>query len=94
VMETLGAAGIPAGAVFDTDELLNDAHLRKRGMFATTQHPVRGEVTIPGWPVKMSESHVPVKPAPLLGQDNQAVWGDLLGCSAAEIEQLRAEAAI
>ena len=94
VMQTLGAAGIPAGAVFDTDELLNDAHLRERGMFATLQHPVRGEVTIPGWPVKMSESHVPVKPAPLLGQDNAAVWGDVLGCPASEIEQLRAQEAI
>src|SRR5207302_7342152 len=58
VMETLGSAGIPAGAVFDTSELINDPHLRTRGMFGTIDHPVRGEVTIPGWPVKMSESHV------------------------------------
>jgi formyl-CoA transferase len=94
VMETLGAAGIPAGAVFDTDELLHDAHLRQRGMFATLRHPVRGEVTIPGWPVKMSESHVPVTAAPLLGQDNATVYGELLGCSGAEIEQLRAEEVI
>src|SRR6266849_6530713 len=28
VMETLGKAGIPAGAVFDTNELINDAFLR------------------------------------------------------------------
>jgi formyl-CoA transferase len=55
---------------------------------------VRGEVTIPGWPVKMSESHVPVTAAPLLGQDNATVYGELLGCSGAEIEQLRAEEVI
>ena len=94
VMQTLGAAGIPAGAVFDTSELLNDAHLRERGMFATVQRPVRGEITIPGWPVKMSESDVPVKAAPLLGQDNADVYGELLGCSSADIDRLRAEEVI
>src|SRR5439155_5572170 len=40
VMETLGKAGIPAGAVFDTDELINDAYLRKRGAFGTVDHPL------------------------------------------------------
>jgi formyl-CoA transferase len=93
-MEILGQAGIPAGAVFDTDELINDSHLRTRGAFATIDHPVRGQLTIPGWPVKMSDSHVPVKPAPLLGQDNDKIYGELLGCSREQIQSLRAEGAI
>jgi formyl-CoA transferase len=94
VMETLGKAGVPAGAVFDTQELINDPFLRKRGMFATIDHPVRGEVTIPGWPVKMSESHVPVASAPLLGQHNADVYGEFLGCSPEQLEALRAEQVI
>jgi formyl-CoA transferase len=94
VMTTLGQAGVPAGAVFDTNELYNDPFLRQRGMFATVQHPKRGEVTMPGWPVKMSESHVPLRAAPLLGQDNVEVYTQLLGCTPEQVDALRAEQAI
>jgi formyl-CoA transferase len=94
VMETLGQAGIPAGAVFSTDELIHDPFLRQRGAFGTVEHPVRGNVTIPGWPVKMSDSKVPLKAAPLLGQDNQQVYGQLLGCTPDQLEALRAEEVI
>ncbi|MBV8715183.1 MAG: CoA transferase [Chloroflexi bacterium] len=94
VMETLGRAGIPAGAVFDTDELINDPYLRERGMFATVDHPVRGPLTMPGWPVKMSDSCVPLASAPLLGQDNMDVYGQLLGYSPEEVRALRAQEVI
>ena len=93
-METLGKAGVPAGAVLDTGELLADPHLRKRGIFATIEHPVRGPITIPGWPVKMSDSHVPVVAAPLLGQHNEAIYGKWLGLSTAELKTLKQNGAI
>lgn len=86
-METLQNAGVPAGAVFDTQELMNDPQLRKRGMFAEVVHPTRGKFAIPGWPVKMSESRVPVKNAPLLGQHTAEVLSEWLGLSAAEIDE-------
>lgn len=89
VMEILGAAGVPTGAVYDTVELLNDPFLREHGAFATVQHPVRGEFTMPGWPVKMSDSVVPIQSAPLLGQDNATVYGELLGCSEQRLAELR-----
>jgi len=90
VMETLGRAGVPTGAVFDTLELQSDSFLRERGTFATVQHPVRGDFTMPGWPVKMSDSVVPLKSAPLLGQDNETVYTELLGCGPEELAKLRA----
>ena len=46
-METFCRAGVPAGAVRDTLEVLNDPDLRRRGIFVTVQDPDRGEVTIP-----------------------------------------------
>jgi formyl-CoA transferase len=90
VMETLGRAGVPTGAVFDTLELQNDPFMRERGTFAPVQHPVRGEFIMPGWPVRMSDSMVPLASAPLLGQDNADVYGNMLGCSAAELATLAA----
>ena len=94
VMETLGRAGVPAGAVFDTNELLHDPALRERGMFPTVQHPVRGDFTMPGWPVKMSDSEVPVVTAPLLGQHNQDVYGEWLGYPPEQVAELREAKAI
>ncbi len=91
VMRRFGEAGVPASAVFDTMELSNDAALRERGTFVTFTHPVRGEVTIPGFMVKMSASHVPVKCAPALGADNDDVYAGLLGVSAEELDRLRRE---
>jgi formyl-CoA transferase len=89
VMNTLSQAGVPAGAVFNTEELLNDPHLNERGMFVKVQHPVRGDVTIPGWPVRMSASHVKVTAPPLLGEHNEEIYCQLLGLSEAELSELK-----
>ncbi|MBI2319657.1 MAG: CoA transferase [Betaproteobacteria bacterium] len=94
VMDILGAVNVPSGAVFDTKELRDDPHLRKRGMFVTVKHPTRGDFTMPGWPVKMSESHVPVSAAPLLGAHTEEVLGELLGYSREQIAGLKAEKVI
>ena len=89
VMELIGAAGVPAGAVFDHDDLANDPFLRERGMFVEIEHPARGPFVTPGWPVKMSRSEVPLTPSPLLGQHNEEVLGELLGYSAEQVATLR-----
>ena len=89
VMETLGRAGVPTGAVFDTLELFSDQFLRERGTFATVEHPVRGEFIMPAWPVKMSDSEVPLKSAPLLGQDNNSVYCEILDCTEEQLGELR-----
>ncbi len=94
VMTLLGEAGVPAGAVLDTNELLNDPHLRKRGMFVTVKHPVRGDFTMPGFPVKMSGSSVPVTASPLLGEHNTEIYGAWLGATPERLAELRKDKAI
>jgi formyl-CoA transferase len=89
VMEMIGAAGIPAGAVLDNEELIKDPDLRRRGMFVEIDHPTRGKIVIPGWPVKMSNSAVPVTPAPLLGQHSEEVLGEVLGYTPEKVAELR-----
>ena len=91
VMLVLGSAGIPAGAVFDTQELRDDAFLRQRGTFVTVKHPVRGDFVMPGWPVKMSDSQVQIVTSPLLGEHTEEIYGELLGYTPEKITQLKAE---
>jgi len=88
-MEILGKAGVPAGAVLDTQEITDDPGMRQREMIVELDHPQRGSFTMPGWPVKLSESHVPVEPAPLLGADNETVYGEWLGLSAGDVAALK-----
>lgn len=94
VMKMLGEVGVAAGAIFDTRDLSDDPHLRKRGTFVTVKHPVRGDFTMPGFPVKMSASHVPVTCAPLLGAQNDEVYAEILGMSCDQIAALRSEKVI
>jgi crotonobetainyl-CoA:carnitine CoA-transferase CaiB-like acyl-CoA transferase len=60
----------------------------------TIEHPVRGPVTMPGCPVKMSESHVPVRSAPLLGAHTEEVLSEWLGLSGNEIQELGKKAPV
>ncbi|MGH6897811.1 MAG: CoA transferase [Geminicoccaceae bacterium] len=94
VMETLGEAGVPAGAVMDTMELSEDPNMRQREIFVTVEHPVRGAFTMPGWPVKLSRSHVSVQPSPLLGANNEAVYGSWLGYTREQLADLKEEGVI
>jgi formyl-CoA transferase len=94
VMELLGKVGVPCGACLDTKEVLEDPHLRARGMVVDVHHPVRGTFAMPGCPVQLSASPVDVQPAPLLGQDNQAIYQKLLGLSDADLQHLQNEGVV
>jgi formyl-CoA transferase len=93
-MALLGEAGVPAGAVLDTAELISDADLIEHGMFPEIDHPVRGRMRVPGWPVKLEKSEVPVVAPPLLGRDTDVVLSDLLGLDTARLDSLRNEGVI
>ena len=67
-MKLIGEAGVPAGAVFDTLELMNDPSLAERGIMQTIEHPTTGKIKMPAWPVRFDGSPAKVKPSPLLGQ--------------------------
>src|SRR5260370_10268407 len=81
VTRIIAGAGVPCGAVMTTLELMHDPDLHARGMMQKIEHPVRGLVIVPGWPLRMSDSKVPLKCAPILGADSEAIYGEWLGCS-------------
>jgi formyl-CoA transferase len=89
-MELLNKAGVPAGAVLDSGDLLSDPTFYESGMLTTVEHPVRGKVVLPGWPVRMSESAPPVITSPpLLGADTADVLAEMLGMSPQAISGLK-----
>ena len=49
-MSKVGEAGIPAGAVLDTDELNSDATFENRGVMQTMVHPVHSPFKMPARP--------------------------------------------
>ncbi len=89
VTRIIAGAGVPCGAVLTTLELLHDPDLHKRGMMQKIEHPVRGPVIVPGWPLRMSDSKVSLKCAPILGADSEAIYGEWLGCSPDEVRDMR-----
>ena len=93
-MEKLGAVGVPCGAVMDTKELSDDSTMRDREIFVEVDHPVRGRVLMPGWPVKMTDSHVMVTASPLLGADSSEVYAEWLDLSTDELTALKSEGVI
>jgi formyl-CoA transferase len=92
-MRLVGAAGVPAGAVLDTGDLLAEPSFAERGIIQTMQHP-NGELRMPTFRVRFDGAPAPVKPSPLLGEHTTEVFGDWLGISAGDVEGLRDEGVV
>ena len=89
VMKTLGEAGVPCSANFDTYDLFHDPHLIERGFIHTLQHPAQGEIKLLGWAPRMSRSDVPIERAPLMGEHSDEVLRGDLEISDDQIAELR-----
>ena len=87
-MRELAAGGVPASAVLDTKDLYENEHLRERGFIHEIDHPKHGRVRLLGWPARMSESSVPIQPAPLLGEHSEQVLAADLGLDATKLAEL------
>jgi len=86
VVGLLQEAGVPAGIVQDAEDLARDPQLRARNFFVPLKHPVLGHTISDGLPIKFREMPTGFwKAAPLLGEDNQYVYGELLGLTDKEL---------
>jgi len=93
-MKLLGEAGIPAGAVLDTDELNKDVTFEQRGIMQTMVHPVHRPFKMPGWPVRVDGRPTRVTSSPVLGEHTAQVLSDWLGLSAEAVAALKADGAL
>ncbi len=89
VLEILQGEGVPCAVVRDIEEILQDQHLRERGMLFDIEHPRMGQVALMNSPlnVAMGEHTEPRLP-PALGEHNRDVYEGLLGLSADDVRQL------
>ncbi len=94
----LEKAGVPSGRVREPGEATRDPRLLARGETERIEHPKYGaveEVIVGGLPIRMTGSFAGFdKHAPMLGQHNQAVFGDLLGISEDILSRLKAQGSI
>ena len=95
VVEKLGKAGVPVGPILNISQVLVSEQAKAREMFVNVDHPVVGGITLPGFPIKFSETIGDNStPAPLLGQHNVEIYTELLGLSIEEVEALKKEGII
>ena len=76
-MHALARIGVPAGPCLNAADLYRDPHVQAREMVVAMHHPVRGDVRLPGFPIKLSASPAEFRPAPLLGQHTSEVLAAL-----------------
>ncbi|MCG7335848.1 CoA transferase [Sporosarcina sp. ACRSM] len=90
LMELLQSNGITAGAVQTNEEIMDyDPQVKERGLIETLEHPLLGARRFEGLPIDMSKTPPYLhKAGPLMGEDNDYVFGEILGYSPEEIEQL------
>jgi benzylsuccinate CoA-transferase BbsF subunit len=93
VMSRLQENGVAAGVVQDAADLARDPQLRERGFFI--EHPDKELPPTDATPIKLSRTPAEYRrAAPSPGQDNDYVYGRLLGLSESEIADLREKGVI
>jgi len=95
VMTLLQEQGVAAGVVQNASDLANDPQLKARDFFVELDHPELGKTISDATPIRLSDTPAGyVRAAPVQGQDNDYVYGNLLGMSEDEIAELRQQGVI
>jgi formyl-CoA transferase len=74
-MAQLSAVGVPAGAVLDTQELIDEPSFYERGILQQMTHRECKMVMLT-WPMRFDDVPTKVEPAPLLGEHTTEVLSD------------------
>lgn len=94
-IKLLDAASIPCGPVNDVPSALNVPQVAAREMLVEVDYPGSGKVPIPGISIKLSRTPGRIaKRASFMGEDNEAVYGEILGYGPDDLLRFREEKAI
>ena len=92
VTEILQKAGVAAIPSFSNEEIFSDPHFKARELAVEVEHPSMGKQVVLGPPWRLSETPARVtKSAPTIGENNEYVFGEILGMSGKEIARLMDE---
>ena len=95
LFELLMKNRVPCAPVRSLDEVVNDPHMHERRALEWIDHPMYGRLCLPNSPLRFDGVEpMAIAPSGELGADNRAVYGDWLGLSHAEIDQLVREEVI
>jgi succinyl-CoA:(S)-malate CoA-transferase subunit A/succinyl-CoA:(S)-malate CoA-transferase subunit B len=87
------AAGVPVGPAYTAADIAADPHMAERGDLLSIEDPVLGPVLQQApFPRFVGEERPVPSGAPVLGADNDEVWGALVGED--EAARLRADGVI
>ena len=90
VIGRLGGAGVPVAVVREVDEVVRDEHLIARRFLQWIDHEELGEIPLPHSPIRWHDSELrDLDPYHDVGQDNAAVYGELLGLDDVALADLR-----
>ncbi|ABW18364.1 CaiB/BaiF CoA transferase family protein [Alkaliphilus oremlandii] len=90
-VDAILGAGVPAAPIMGLKDITENEHIAHvREMFVDCEHPVIGKMRVNGNPVKLMETKTEIKsPAPLLGANNEEIYGELLGMDADTLKDLK-----
>ena len=90
VSEAMAEAGVPAGKVFTAEDMVEDPHYQARENVVTIEDPEIGPFPMQNVVPHLSETPGKIRwTGPKLGQHNDVVYGELLGLSEEERNELR-----
>ncbi|MBM4324211.1 MAG: CoA transferase [Deltaproteobacteria bacterium] len=89
IISILESKKIPCGIAYSTAQVNADENLKQRGMFQKVYHEKFGDIDIPGFPFKFSDTSGTIRmPAPSLGEHNKLILEQWLGYTSDEVGEL------
>ena len=94
LLDKLDQARVPAGPIYNVEDMLNDPHFNARGLFETVE--INGEqLKIPALVPKLSRTPGSTRwPGRELGHDNREIFEGLLGLDEQQLNELKSAAVI
>lgn len=91
LLAAMEKAGVPAGPIYDLEQVFDDPQVQHRGMAVEVPHPLSGTVRLAANPIRFSATPITKYTAPpTLGQHTDEVLKSLLGIDDAELARLSA----